>query len=129
MHVADNTSMPTRRNWAKICRISFLYRPFLFLFNYNLLCWTFFWCESFVFPKLCCFDFFVLRHPWVLQVLAARIRQIFLAKIIFFHKKWCGSNKVANSKNISRPNKEIKYISRTLTEFKDFSRWLHSFFL
>ena len=31
-------------------------------------------------------------------------------------------DKVVNFKDFSTPNKEIKYLSRTLTEFKDFSR-------
>ena len=34
---------------------------------------------------------------------------------------------VANFKNFSRPNKEIKYFSRKLTEFKDFERQLLKF--
>ena len=37
------------------------------------------------------------------------------------------SDKVANFKDSSRPNKEIKYFSRTLTEIKDFSRQLLKF--
>ena len=32
------------------------------------------------------------------------------------------SDKVVNFKDFSRPNKGIMYLSRTLTEFKDFSR-------
>ena len=39
-----------------------------------------------------------------------------------FHRKWCGINKIVNVKVFSK--KEIKYFSRTSTEFKDFSRWL-----
>ena len=31
-------------------------------------------------------------------------------------------DKVVNFKDFSKPNKEIKYFSRTLTEFKTFSR-------
>ena len=37
------------------------------------------------------------------------------------------SDKVTNFKDSSRPNKEIKYFSRTLTEIKDFSRQLLKF--
>ena len=33
-------------------------------------------------------------------------------------------DKVVNFKDFSTPNKEIKYLSRTSTEFKDFSRQL-----
>ena len=33
-------------------------------------------------------------------------------------------DKVLNFKDFSRANKDIKYYSRTLTEFKDFSRQL-----
>ena len=33
-------------------------------------------------------------------------------------------DKVRNFKDLPRANKEIKYYSRTLTEFKDFSRQL-----
>ena len=40
--------------------------------------------------------------------------------IVFSQKKWCGVNTVVNFKDFSGHNKEIKYFSRTLTEFKDF---------
>ena len=40
-------------------------------------------------------------------------------------KMVAGEDKVVNFKDSSRPNKEIKYFSRTLIEFKDFSRQLH----
>ena len=42
--------------------------------------------------------------------------------------KKCGVNKVANFKDFLRHNKEIKYFSRTLTEFKEFSRRPHNLF-
>jgi len=38
-----------------------------------------------------------------------------------------GVDKVMNFKDCSRPNKEIKYFSRTLIKFKDFSRQLVNF--
>ena len=38
-----------------------------------------------------------------------------------------GIDKVVNFKDSSWPNKEIKYFSRTLTEFKDFSTWMLNF--
>ena len=40
-----------------------------------------------------------------------------------YHLKERNRNKkVEKLKDVSRPNKEIKYFSRSLTEFKDFSR-------
>ena len=42
--------------------------------------------------------------------------------ILFLQKRVKSIDKVVNFKDFSRPNKEIKYFSRTLTEFKDFSR-------
>ena len=48
--------------------------------------------------------------------------QDFLGEIIQFHRKWCGINKVVDFKDFLRPNKEIKYFSRTLTEFQDLLR-------
>ena len=44
-----------------------------------------------------------------------------------FHRKWCVVNKELNFKDFSRPNKEIKYFSRNLTEFEDFSRLFKTF--
>ena len=41
---------------------------------------------------------------------------------LILQKKVSGVNRVVNFKDFSRRNKEIKYFSRTLTEFKDFSR-------
>ena len=46
---------------------------------------------------------------------------------LILQKRVVGVDKVVNFKDVSRPNKEIKYFSRTLTEFKDFSRWLVKF--
>ena len=37
-------------------------------------------------------------------------------------QKMCGVNKRVNFKDFSRPNKGIKYFSRTLIEFKDFPK-------
>ena len=48
-----------------------------------------------------------------------QVRYCSYTKIIF--------DKVVNFKDFSRPNKEIKYFSKTLTEFKDFSRQLLKF--
>ena len=50
--------------------------------------------------------------------------QIFLEKQnnLILQKRVVGVDKIVNFKDFSRPNKEIKYFSRTLTEFKDFSR-------
>ena len=42
--------------------------------------------------------------------------------ILFLQKRVKSIDKVVNFKDFSRPNIEIKYFSRTLTEFKDFSR-------
>ena len=42
--------------------------------------------------------------------------------LLFLQKRVKSIDKVVNFKDFSRPNKEIKYFSRTLTEFKDFSR-------
>ena len=44
---------------------------------------------------------------------------------LILQKMVAGEDKVVNFKDSSRPNKEIKYFSRTLIEFKDFSRQLH----
>ena len=44
---------------------------------------------------------------------------------LILQKMVAGEDKVVNFKDASRPNKEIKYFSRTLIEFKDFSRQLH----
>ena len=44
---------------------------------------------------------------------------------VFSQKKRCGVNKVASFKDFLRHNEEIKYFSRSLTEFKDFSRRPH----
>ena len=41
---------------------------------------------------------------------------------LILQKMVAGVDKVVNFKDSSRPNKEIKYFSRTLTKFKDFSR-------
>ena len=38
-------------------------------------------------------------------------------------KAMSGVDKAVSFKDFSRPNKEIKYFSRTWTEFKDLSRW------
>ena len=50
------------------------------------------------------------------QIFPSKKKQLILQKIV------SGIDKVVNFKDFSRPNKEIKYFSRTLTEFKDFSR-------
>ena len=39
---------------------------------------------------------------------------------LILHKKDSGVDKVVNFKDFSRPNKEIKYFTRTETKFKDF---------
>ena len=44
---------------------------------------------------------------------------------LILQKMVAGEDKVVNFKDSSRPNKEIKYFSRILIEFKDFSRQLH----
>ena len=41
---------------------------------------------------------------------------------LILQKKVSGADKVVNFKDFLRPNKEIKYFSRTSREFKDFSR-------
>ena len=43
---------------------------------------------------------------------------------VILQKRVPGINKVVNFKEFSRPNKEIKYLSRTKPEFKDFLRRL-----
>ena len=49
--------------------------------------------------------------------------QIFLGEIIKFYRKWVSDvDMVVNFNDFSRPNKKIKYFSRTLTKLKDFSR-------
>ena len=56
---------------------------------------------------------------------------LWLAVVSEVHKKHLKqrktNKKVEKFKKFSTPNKEIKYIWRTLTEFKDFSRWLVKF--
>ena len=47
---------------------------------------------------------------------------------LILQKKVSGVDKVVNFKDFSAdPNREIKYFSRTETEFKDFSRQLEKF--
>ena len=46
---------------------------------------------------------------------------------LILHKCVAGVDKVVNFKDVPRPNKEIKYFSRTSTDFKDFSRRLVKF--
>ena len=41
-------------------------------------------------------------------------------KQLILQKTVSGTDKVVNFKDFSRPNKEMKYFSRTLTEFEDF---------
>ena len=41
---------------------------------------------------------------------------------VILQKMVTGVDKVVNFKDFSRPNKEIKYFSRTKTKFNDFSR-------
>ena len=48
--------------------------------------------------------------------LTPRMSQLFSGK----KKIVSGLDKVVNFKDFSRPNKDIKYFARTLTEFKDF---------
>ena len=50
-----------------------------------------------------------------------RQKNLILQKIV------SGIDSVVNFKDFSRPNKEIKYFSRTLTKFRDFSRRLDLF--
>ena len=42
-------------------------------------------------------------------------------------KKVSDVDKVVNFRDFSKPNKEIKYLSRTLTELKDFPRRIVKF--
>ena len=46
---------------------------------------------------------------------------------LILQKKVSGIDKVVNFKDLSRPNKEIKYFLRIYTWLKDFSRWLAIF--
>ena len=62
-------------------------------------------------------------YPRVKYVLTPRMSQIFLGEIIKFYRKWVSDvDMVVNFNDFSRPNKKIKYFSRTLTKLKDFSR-------
>ena len=47
--------------------------------------------------------------------------------VIFLKKMVSGIDKVVNFKDFSRPSKEIKFYSRTLTKLKDFSIQLLKF--
>ena len=76
--------------------------------------------------KYCLRTKICLRYPWFLQVLRLRMSQFFLGKIIVLHRKICDVDSVVNSKDFSRAKKEIKYFSRTLTEFDDISRRLRT---
>ena len=55
------------------------------------------------------------------QIFPSKKKTLVLQKIV------SGIDKVVNFKDFSRPNKEIKYFSRTLTNFNDFLQRLLKF--
>ena len=71
--------------------------------------------------------FFPLKREGAYYREGAYLRGGFKGFTVFSQKK-CGVNKVANFKDFLRNNREIKYFSRTLTEFKEFSRRPHNLF-
>lgn len=71
--------------------------------------------------------YYAKENDWALLAIASEVQKQHLkqtnrSKILLMVQNV--SDKVLNFKDFSRANKEIKYCSRTLTEFKAFSRQL-----